>query len=354
MTQKEADQIIIANINSPLNFTQRLIPFPPKKVKDRRSRLKLALAWIPSEVDFLKNNLTITDDVLSKELKKSIGNIQFQRQRLGIKRPVGSASGRRKWTHQDKSDFKSMYPTKSMDELLTRFSWSTSHSLHEMARKQKLKREVEYRKGTVSPLLEETPEAYYWIGLAMADGWISEDGHFVVTLHEKDISHLQKLADFLQTNVGNMQQNMKRVAVMDHILVPQIKEKFNFKKQKTYNPPNLSLLDTREKFLSFWAGFIDGDGSISLSGGLRIMNHNNWRSTLVEFEKKLFYTLNIPRPVYTTKSILKINKSNGRFKGGTNYYALFQCGRQITKLLKTELLKLNLPLMERKWSRIIE
>lgn len=46
----------------------------------------------------------------------------------------------------------------------------------------------------------------------MADGWISENGHFVICCKNKDQSHLQKIATLLKTNIGKMQNMDKNLA----------------------------------------------------------------------------------------------------------------------------------------------
>jgi len=49
----------------------------------------------------------------------------------------------------------------------------------------------------LSPLLNETLEAYYWMGFIMADGHLSKQNRLTVTLAIKDSDHLLKLKEFV-------------------------------------------------------------------------------------------------------------------------------------------------------------
>ena len=351
-TQTE-NQTIFETLNLPLPTILKFFPTKTRtQIKARRSQIIRASKWTTEEEIFLKNNYqTQTDEKLSKQLQKTTVDIIFKRQQFNFQRLRGGNTHHR-WTNKDKSDFFEMYATTSMDSLLQRFPWSSFHGLHEMARRGGLKRKVEYRKGTVQPLLENTPLTYYWIGFAMADGWISENGHFIVTVNKKDREHLQKLATFLNTNIGNMQHNMLRIAIMDHTLVPQIKKKFDFKFQKTYNPPNLSYLNNKNKFLAFLAGFIDGDGSITKKGNLlRIQIHQNWFDTLIKIEKQLFFLMNYTTQLIHTKKITR--KTHSGYLGSNQTSAILAISdSKFLKSLKHELLALNLPILHRKWDCI--
>jgi len=53
-------------------------------------------------------------------------------------------------------------------------------------------------------LLENTPEAYYWIGFLMADGNFDIHGYvnrLTLFLSEKDKEHIQKFSQFIEVPV---------------------------------------------------------------------------------------------------------------------------------------------------------
>lgn len=112
-----------------------------------------------------------------------------------------------------------------------------------------------------SILLKNTPETYYWMGFFIADATFIGN-RLKIQLAQKDISHINKIRKFFKYNGKNKSTNF---SVVDHNIIPLVKSKFNIKKQKTYNPPNLHKIfkTTSPKLIfSFIIGYIDGDGSI--------------------------------------------------------------------------------------------
>lgn len=214
------------------------------------------------------------------------------------------------------------------------------------------------RLGTIKRLLEDSNVAYYWAGFIAADGYINhETGQLVVMLSSKDRDHLQKLADFIETNVKDYYTSaeqhfpMVRVSVQEPTAVKSFIDKFDFNPRKTYNPPE-SLTLSGNKFLAYWAGFIDGDGSIVLArprndghrnAALRVECHVSWANVLDNFVTKLHAMFEIE--CKTKAHIYK--KNNGR-----EYVNISIANSNLLLQLKESLYELDLPLMERKWSRI--
>lgn len=229
-----------------------------------------------------------------------------------------------------------------MGTLKVRFPWSSPHAFSERARRFKIRRNREVfnslRHGTLTPLLSESAEAMYWIGFIMADGHVTPT-QLIVRLSKKDASHLEQLAEFLNTKIKPWRTTV--AVYMKHAdVVRKMRNKYGFESRKTFNPPELSFLETDDKFLAFVAGFIDGDGCISTDPALIMVCHATWISNLRFFEEKLNKILGIN----PTKSLVKINK---------NGYAQWCIWRQDTlRILKSTLMALNLPLMQRKWNRI--
>lgn len=194
----------------------------------------------------------------------------------------------------------------------------------------------------LSVLLEDTPESYYWIGFLLADGHFSEK-RIVVGLSEHDREHLEKFAKYI--NYGGRLRIAKRephngvyLAAMDTEVVEKLREKFDIKSNKTYNPPKTLSWVPEDLFLCLLAGIIDGDGAITnfhkrKDVFIRIKQHNSWLPILSEIGKFL-----------GKENATKINK-NG-------YAELLITGYPLIRGLKKRLMSYNLPLMSRKWDKI--
>lgn len=202
------------------------------------------------------------------------------------------------------------------------------------------------RLGDLSVLLNDTPEAFYWIGFIMADGSF-QNNRLCIGISAKDILHLQKFANFINftgliektpVKLGDKIFYSCGLSVQDSRIVPKIKEKFDLKNNKTKNPPKTILKWNKTLLLSMFAGYVDGDGSIikktnRKDAKLCIQVHNSWLHILNEFNS-----------IVSDKNFCYIN-SNGYAVMGIETFP-------IIRKLKEFLLTLNIPLLERKWDRI--
>lgn len=100
-----------------------------------------------------------------------------------------------------------------------------------------------------------------------------------MTLSIKDKEHVLKFAKFINYE-GSYQESPIRfgLACKDINIVTQIRNKFDIKDNKTYNPPEAILKFDNDLVYSLLAGFIDGDGNIQHPSHrqdffLRIKNH---------------------------------------------------------------------------------
>jgi hypothetical protein len=129
---------------------------------------------------------------------------------------------------------------------------------------------------------------------------------------------------------------------MDVKTIPLIINQFKIIGKKTYESCSLETLDTDEKLLSFFCGFVDGDGCITKSpkgkaNMLRIQCHSSWLNNLNIFGERLNKMFSINYKCYIDK--------NGYVKFGIYRYS------ELVKL-KKEIDKLNIPKLERKWGKI--
>jgi hypothetical protein len=253
-----------------------------------------------------------------------------------------------KWNKEDLEKLNENYGLKTKSELLNLFPNRSYDAIKLMAAKLGLKKEInELISGNLNKLLEETPEAYYWIGFIMADGTINhKNNRLKVSLSVRDESHLIKLMTFLEIDASKKKNynvgKMVEFSIMDNFILPKIIEKFDFKQSKTYNPPNLSYLTKNDDlFLSFLIGFIDGDGTIKKKKNveeysLAIKLHSSWYDNLSFFQKQ----------------ISKITDSKRVCLYKYKYAIYIINDFKILKLLKTKINKLCLPILQRKWDKI--
>jgi len=200
-------------------------------------------------------------------------------------------------------------------------------------------------KQKLSKLLLDTPEAYYWMGFLMADGTFVGN-RLKIGLSIKDDDLLNRLYEFLECDNTIHTNDIKcEFSVMDSHSVPLLRDKFNIKSKKTYNPPKSLLWMKDDLLYSFIIGFIDGDGSIGKQYGredciLRIKVHSNWLGILNEISEFISKKANVG----TVKA--RINNQG---------YANINLGNHILlKSIKLKAKQLNVPYLNRKWSLINE
>ena len=172
----------------------------------------------------------------------------------------------------------------------------------------------------------DIPETYYWIGLLMADGHFQKRGVITLSIHINDLEHTNRFRDY----IGIKKSSKQLISISDKLTFNKLSDKFKINNQKTYDPCDLSKITDEDLLFSLIVGFIDGDGNIS-KNGIKIVSHKNWYNNFEIFNKVLMGN------IYMTKKnliILNIGKSKLLFD------------------IKERANRLNLPLMERKWSKI--
>lgn len=224
----------------------------------------------------------------------------------------------------------------------SRSAWWLAEKNHGLCRSCGNKKKVK-RFNNLSVLLEETPEAYYWVGFLLADGHFENGKRIVVGLAEHDRDHLEKFAKYIGYNgtislVKKGPYSAVRLSAMNTEVVGKLCEKFDIKSNKTYNPPKTLNWIPEDLFLCLMAGLIDGDGNISNFYGrkdafIRIKQEKSWLPILKEFAK-----------YFKEEDRVKINKRG--------YAEVEITGFPKIRELKKKLLEYNLPLMDRKWSKI--
>lgn len=248
------------------------------------------------------------------------------------------------WNKKEKLDFIKLYPTTTNIELSKIFN-KTYSAIKSMGTKLKLKKNSQLIcKRKLKNLLNESIESYYWLGYLMADGSFCKN---VIKVYcaEKDLSHMKKYAKYVNYHISKTIIKNKiyyYVCIADKSTSSRIKEIYNISGNKTENPCFINeICSNKEMFLSWFAGFFDGDGCIikrrrksGLSiAGIRISVHKSWLNNLNLIKNCL-------KEYFDIDANVKINNRG---------YADFEINKvKQNELLFNEILKTGAPIMERK------
>lgn len=249
-------------------------------------------------------------------------------------------------TEQEKQNLiRQNYEYGNLDEL-SKTICKNKHAIQEWARKHGLKRKINIlRKGNLTKFLDGSLESFYWLGFHAADGYISKNGHFMLSQSKPE--HLQKLAKFLETEIKTIKSGIGysgkerisyRVAVYDNKIGSQINNMFNIKTKKTYDRISIDFLDSLDKAKSFLIGYTDGDGYINKSN-IKLQCHKNW----FEVYKELYIKQNKNGCM---NIYLEYKKSNN------DSYSTARITSSYSRELHQFALKNNLPINEVKWNKL--
>ena len=119
----------------------------------------------------------------------------------------------------------------------------------------------------------DTEEKAYWLGFIFADGCIqSNDRRFSMSLSEKDIEHLQKFKNFINTKNAihivkdkRFDCNLCSIAVRsDHFWNSLNDKGCTARKSLTLKFPDISIFNNKSLIKDFIRGYCDGDGTIGI------------------------------------------------------------------------------------------
>jgi hypothetical protein len=233
------------------------------------------------------------------------------------------------WTDEEIKYLIKNHKTKTLNDMSIELNRSNS-SIINKSHLLKLNLRVN-RMCDLTNLINESNEAYYWLGFLMADGHFSKNGQIQINLSEKDLQHLIKFSKFVKYRKVLSKPNLY---VSDNRVTPLLCEKYGLVNNKTYNPPNIDNING-DKLFSLIIGFIDGDGSISDKGYLRIKVHSTWTNVIKKMMEHLVGNGNF--------SIL-LDKHN----------LVIGCINKIElmKKIKQKIIDLDISFLERKWVRV--
>lgn len=203
----------------------------------------------------------------------------------------------------------------------------------------------EQKQSDLSVLLNDNPITYYWIGFLMADGHFSEK-RIRISLSIKDIKQIKRYVKFIKSPNINLIKNKKQCSssAMDSINVPLIRKKFSISNRKTYEPCDIDKVKDINLFVALVIGFIDGDGNIKNQTNrkdcsINIKLHSSWLENLQIISNRLHLYCKAEHP-----NIAIINKQG--------YAKISFTKRILVNYLKYQSIKLNLPILNRKWNLI--
>ena len=311
------------------------------------------IPWTNEEETVLLNNPKMRISQLHKLIpNRTQSSIQQRRNKLGI------FNKRRRWETNEINYLTEHYPLKEPNEMCVDLN-RTWDAIKIQARKMGLFRDLDtYKTTTLGNLLDMSHESLYWIGFILADGHISATYRLIIALSGKDETHLRKLSEKINGKITNRinrstfstsNEYVSMVAVLsvqDKKNLKLLAEKFDIHPNKTYNPPDFTKYSlTDEQWLSLLIGFIDGDGHINKlrrsnqNINIVIKNHSSWFQNLDLFKEKLCKVAQIPSNMRT-----RINKQG--------YAVLVISNGYLIEFLTQHVVKHNLPVLERKWTKI--
>ena len=254
-----------------------------------------------------------------------------------------------KWSSYEISIIVDNYVNMSKDELLELLPNRSWDSIKLKSNRIDIFRGHDFKRNSnMNILMYDKLDSFYWIGFILADGHISNSERIKISLSNKDRNHLQKFVDYLGCSDIIEKDSMCSTSLQNKEICIQLCEKFNIKNNKTYDPMDLNkYYFDKELLFSLIIGFIDGDGSIHKiykrqDCNLRIHLHKNWLNNLIFIENFLYNYFNY-------------DKDKVFSKVGNDGYSLLRISDNILlKNIKKECIKLNLPILSRKWNNIDE
>ena len=152
----------------------------------------------------------------------------------------------KKWSNKEINKLTQSYGYLSKEEVLHNFPNYKWRNLQNIANSMGIKRFVNgKRKGKINKLFNNSNESFYWLGLIIADRYISHDGELKVALAIKDYDYLKKLALFLECGINtyppykNCKPNSTgicRVKIKDINEGVKLRNLLRINGKKTYNP----------------------------------------------------------------------------------------------------------------------
>ena len=234
--------------------------------------------------------------------------------------------------------FKSNYNKKSKDEIIkdTNLSWNY---IQKIACLNKIKKGSNESKNNskYSKIIDYNDNiTCYWIGFILADGHIYKESNIQINLSIKDKEYILKIEEHIGKVCKYEYKDDIRLVISDRKSVSKLSNDFNWLSNKTKNPVKIPDNITNDQLFSMMIGFIDGDGCINKKGLLYLKCDSSWGYFLEE----VYY-------------ILTSSKKNFYISPDGCSNICITKNKEVLKI-KNRALSLNLPIMNRKWDRVVD
>lgn len=302
------------------------------------------MKWSEDEIEILRKNHN-KNELINLIIGRSWNSIRKKRKKVS----PGNLKKCTKWTKEEIDIIVENYEKSEKEKLINLLPNRSWDSIKLKANSLYLNRSFDFhRESNMNVLLENNLETFYWIGFILADGHINNKIRIKITLSYRDIEHLMKFSKYIECDNIQSDDISCTITLQNKDVCPKICEKFDIKSDKTYFPPNFELFKfSKELIFSLIIGIIDGDGNISRvykreDSNLRIHLHKSWLNNLIFIENFLY-------------DYFSINKEKNYSKIGNDGYSNLTISNNIIlKKIKKECIRLNLPIMKRKWDNIDE
>jgi len=303
--------------------------------------------WYDDELDFIKNNYkNMSVKHLSQNVNHSITSIQSKLKNLGLVKM---------WSNEEDEILKKYYTIeKEIKNFIHLLPNRTKSSILNRTTILKLKKQKTSYKDKINKYKIDHNffEIYnninsYWSGFIAADGHVDrKTGRIGIKLSEKDLNHLKKLKKDTKTetqisvferNTFNKMRKYCNLYLYSKKMKSDIEKNFNIMTNKTFDlkpPTNIINFDHK---LSYICGLIDGDGYITISNNRIVIGILGTFDVLSWIKNEI-------------NNIIDIKKISILKKG--NIFQLKITGYERLKKLYTEVDKLQIPILDRKWNII--
>lgn len=306
------------------------------------------MKWTEQEINYLKENYKNGDkeEILNNLDSKNWKSVKYIAKKYNLTRERKNDN----WSECEIKYLSENYQNEIKEKLVKNLPKRNWTSIKLMAGKLNLYRTNDfYRKSDMYRLMEDTNESFYWMGFLSADGHFNQkDKRININLSVKDKKHLIRFSNFVNNVKVIISENICSTSLQNIDVFAELCKKFDLKHDKTYFPPNFDVINKdKELFFSYIVGFIDGDGYINKlykreDCNLGIHLHSSWLKNLIYIENFLYKYFNISK-----------NKLSSKI-GNDGYARMTISDSSILSKIKKEVIRLELPVLNRKWNIINE
>ena len=232
------------------------------------------------------------------------------------------------------------YSTKSKHEILNdlKLSWSYIQKIACLSGLKKGNNENKCD-GSCTKILDYNNNiTCYWLGFLLADGHLGKNFNIRLNISIKDKDHISKIQDHIGRGKIYKNESVITLILSDKKTFRKLANDFNWTPNKTKNPPTIPKSIIGDQLFSLIIGFIDGDGTISKKSNnyICVTCDGSWKNII-----NYFYIV--------------LTKETKIFPLMKNGLCRFYFGKhKLMKSIKDRAIRLKLPILNRKWDRIMD